>query len=175
MHKYGLPSWQQWYRISLPMQEMKEMGSIPRSGRSSGVGNGNPLQYPCLENSMDKGAWQATVLGVANSQTQLNDWIHTQRTCIPLSTRNTDSSMWKVLWKLMWVLRARSRSPFALIIFMHGYCFCFMLWCFGKGGMWDLTSPTMDRTSRSCTGRQSLNHQTTREVPTCYILLPISR
>ena len=44
-------------------------GSIPRLGRSPGEGNGNPLQYPCLENPMDGGAWQATVRGVANSQT----------------------------------------------------------------------------------------------------------
>ena len=39
-------------------------GSIPGSGRSLGGGNGNPLQYSCLENSMDRGAWQATVQGV---------------------------------------------------------------------------------------------------------------
>ena len=41
------------------------MGSMPESGRSPGVGNGHPLQYPCLENSMDRGAWRATVHGVA--------------------------------------------------------------------------------------------------------------
>ena len=41
-------------------------GSIPGSGRSSGKGNGNPLQYSCLENPMDIGAWQATVHEVAN-------------------------------------------------------------------------------------------------------------
>ena len=40
-------------------------GSIPGSGRSPGAGNGNPLQYPCLENPMKRGAWQATVHGVA--------------------------------------------------------------------------------------------------------------
>ena len=40
-------------------------GSIPASGRSPGEGNGNPLQYSCLENPVDRGAWQATVLGVA--------------------------------------------------------------------------------------------------------------
>ena len=40
-------------------------GSIPRSGRFPGEGNGNPLQYACLENPMDRGAWQATVHGVA--------------------------------------------------------------------------------------------------------------
>ena len=42
----------------------------PGLGRSPAEGNGNPLQYPCLENSMDKGAWRATVYGVANSWTQ---------------------------------------------------------------------------------------------------------
>ena len=44
-------------------------GSIPGSGRSSGEGNGNPLQYSCLENPLDGGAWQATVCGVAESDT----------------------------------------------------------------------------------------------------------
>ena len=41
-----------------------DVGSIPGSGRSSGGGNGNPLQYTCLENPMDRGAWWATVHGV---------------------------------------------------------------------------------------------------------------
>ena len=45
-----------------------DMGSIPGSGRSPGEGNGNPLQYSCLENSMDRGAWWATVHGVTKSQ-----------------------------------------------------------------------------------------------------------
>ena len=44
-------------------------GSIPGLRRSSGEGNGNPLQYSCLENPMDRGAWWATVHGVAKSQT----------------------------------------------------------------------------------------------------------
>ena len=44
-------------------------GSVPGLGRSAGEGNGNPLQYSCLENPMDGGAWQAIVHGVANSQT----------------------------------------------------------------------------------------------------------
>ena len=43
--------------------------SIPELGRSPGGGNGNPLQYSCLENPMDRGAWQATAPGVAKSQT----------------------------------------------------------------------------------------------------------
>ena len=42
-----------------------DVGSIPGLGRSPGGGNGNPLQYSCLGNFMDRGAWQATVLGVA--------------------------------------------------------------------------------------------------------------
>ena len=55
----------------------EEPGSIPGSGRSSGEGNSNPLQYCCLENSMDREAWWATVHGVAKSQTWLNMHTHT--------------------------------------------------------------------------------------------------
>ena len=46
-----------------------DLGSIPGSGRSPGEGNGSPLQYSCLENPMDKGAWWATVHEFAKSQT----------------------------------------------------------------------------------------------------------
>ena len=49
--------------------DMGYVGSIPGSGRSLGEGNGNPLQYSCLENPMDRGAWQATVHGVTKSWT----------------------------------------------------------------------------------------------------------
>ena len=49
-----------------------DVGSIPGWGRSSGEGNGNPLQYSCLENSMDGGAWWGTVHGVAKIRTQLS-------------------------------------------------------------------------------------------------------
>ena len=49
--------------------DVKDMGLIPGWGRSLGVGHGNPLQCSCLENPMDKGAWLATVHGVAKSQT----------------------------------------------------------------------------------------------------------
>ena len=48
-----------------------DLGSIPGLGRSPGDGNGNPLQYSCLENPMDRGTWRATVHGVTESQTQL--------------------------------------------------------------------------------------------------------
>ena len=50
-----------------------DLGLIPGSGRSPGEGNGNPLQYSCLENPMDGGAWWATVHGVAKSWTRLSD------------------------------------------------------------------------------------------------------
>ena len=48
-------------------------GLTPGSGRSPGEGNGNPLQYSCLENPMNKGAWRATVRGATESRTRLSD------------------------------------------------------------------------------------------------------
>ena len=51
--------------------DIRDVGSIPGSGRFPGEGNGDPLQYSCMENLMDSGAWWATVHGVAKSQTQL--------------------------------------------------------------------------------------------------------
>ena len=52
---------------------IRDAGPIPESGRASGGGNDNPLQYSCLENSMHRGAWQATAHGVTDSQTRLSD------------------------------------------------------------------------------------------------------
>ena len=56
-----------------------DTGSVPGSGRSPGEGNGNVLQYSCLENNMDRGALWATVHGVAKSQTQLSDFTSTYK------------------------------------------------------------------------------------------------
>ena len=63
------------FKTSLVAQMVKvsaynagDPGSIPGLGISPGKGNGNPLQYSCLENPMDRGAWRATVPGVAKSQ-----------------------------------------------------------------------------------------------------------
>ena len=50
-----------------------DLGSMLGSGRSSAEGNGNPLQYSCLGNLMDRGAWQASVHGAAKSQTGLSE------------------------------------------------------------------------------------------------------
>ena len=49
--------------------DIREVGLIPETGRSPGAGHGNPLQYACLENPTDRGAWQATAHGVAESDT----------------------------------------------------------------------------------------------------------
>ena len=53
---------------------VRSLGSISGSGRFPGEGNGNPPQYSCLENPMDRGAWWATVHGVAKSRTRLSDF-----------------------------------------------------------------------------------------------------
>ena len=73
----GLPTWLSVKRICLPVKagDTGVAASIPRSGRSLVGGNGNPLQYSCLENSMDRGAWQATVHGPTKIQTRLTEHI----------------------------------------------------------------------------------------------------
>ena len=62
-----------------------DLDSIPGWGRSPGEGNDNPLQYSCLENPMDGGAWWAIVHGVAKSQTRLSDLLFTFLTLFMLS------------------------------------------------------------------------------------------
>ena len=59
--------------IKKPPANVGDVGSIPGSGRSPRVGNGNSLQYSCLGNSMDRGVWWATVHVLKKSQTVLND------------------------------------------------------------------------------------------------------
>ena len=59
-----------------------DLGSIPGSGRSPGEGNGNPLQYSCLENPTDGGAWRAAVHGVAKSQTRPSDFHFLTSLCL---------------------------------------------------------------------------------------------
>ena len=58
-----------WCSGKEPAEDVGGKGSIPASGRSPGGGNGNPLQYSCLENPMDRGVWRATVHRVAESDT----------------------------------------------------------------------------------------------------------
>ena len=68
--RVGLP-W--WLRVKASACNVGDLSSIRGLGRSPGEGNGNPLQYSCLKNPMDGGAWWATVHRVAKSQTRLSD------------------------------------------------------------------------------------------------------
>ena len=71
MEKFSLSWW--WVKNpSVDARDTRDMGLIPGSGRSPGVGNGNPLQYSSLENFMDRGAWQFTVHGLKESDTDSN-------------------------------------------------------------------------------------------------------
>ena len=72
--------------------DKRDAGSIPRWERSPGGGHGNPLQFSCLENTMDRGAWWATVHWVAQSQTQLK-WLSSSSSINTIIT----FSVWKVL------------------------------------------------------------------------------
>ena len=64
---YGLSWWLSGKESAYNAGAAGDMGSIPGSGRSPGVGHGNPLQYSCLENPIDRGAWSAAVHRVAKS------------------------------------------------------------------------------------------------------------
>ena len=69
----GFPSGAVVKNLPANAGDSEDAGSSPGSGRSPGVGNVSPLQNSCLENPMDRGAWWATVLGVAQSQTRLSN------------------------------------------------------------------------------------------------------
>ena len=71
-----------------PPASTGDTGSIPGSGRTPGGENGSPLQYSCLENSMDRRAWWATVHEVAKSQTQLSTHTSSNKSRVKRRTRN---------------------------------------------------------------------------------------
>ena len=76
IHIYtGLPRWLSGKEHAYQCRRYGDVGPIPESGRSSGIGNGNALQYSCLEKSVDRGAWWATIHKVTDNQIQL--YIHT--------------------------------------------------------------------------------------------------
>jgi len=70
----GLP---RWLSGKEPAANAGDAGSVPEWRRSPGGGHDDPLQYSCLDNPRDRGAWRATVHGVAKSQTRLNAHTHT--------------------------------------------------------------------------------------------------
>ena len=77
-----------------------DVGLIPGSGRSLGEGNGNSLQCSCLGNLMDRGAWQAAVHGVANSQIRLSDFTFTFHFHALEKEMATHSSV--LVWEISW-------------------------------------------------------------------------
>ena len=90
--------------------DIRVVGSIPGLGRTPGVGNDIPLQYPCLENPMDRGAWRAIVHRVTKSQTWLK-WFSTHfiliLSCFPLPWREMRSNKLKWhLWKTLMIYQA---------------------------------------------------------------------
>ena len=72
MMLFGFPRWLSGKESTCIAGNARDSGSIPGSGRSPEGGNGNPLQYSCVENPMGRGAWQATVHRVTKSRTRLN-------------------------------------------------------------------------------------------------------
>ena len=146
------------------------MGSIPGSGRSSGRRHGNPLQDSCLGNSMDRGAWRATVHGVTKSEMQLSmhaiieglvNWVlwwmglitHSCIISFFLWTGIRNPVFWLSLVVQPW-------QKFFTSNFYDPFFGCTVL-C----GMWDLRSPTRDGTHAPTGEAWGPNHWTAREVP----------
>ena len=87
-----------------PAYNAGDPDSIPGSGRSPGEGNGNPLQYSCLENPMDGGSWWATVHGVAKSRTWPSDFTFTFSGASMVPRRHTEGSPVLITFRLViWV------------------------------------------------------------------------
>ena len=89
-------------------EDTRDEGSILESERSPGGGNGNPLQYSCLENSMDRGAWQATVHGVTKSQAWLS-------TCTNINFNKYNIN---ILVKCIIYIAFLSVDPVSFIVFL---------------------------------------------------------
>ena len=81
-------------------RDLRDASSIPESERSPGGRHGNPLQYSCLENPMDGGAWKAAVHGVAEGQTRLSDFTFTFHLHALEKEMATHSSI--LIWEIPW-------------------------------------------------------------------------
>ena len=93
----------------------RDSGLIPGSGRSPGGGRGNPLRYSCLENPMDRGAWQATVHGVTKSRTRLSDWARITKWAHQVELKS------KIKWKesLVTYLDKILPLPYSITFLLH--------------------------------------------------------
>ena len=76
MDDLGFPGGTSGKESACPCKRPRDVGSIPGSEKCPGGGNGTSLQYSCLENPMDRGAWQAAVRGFTKSQTRLSTDVH---------------------------------------------------------------------------------------------------
>ena len=93
------------------------MGSIPGLGRSPGEGNGNPLQYFCLENFTDRGVWGATVHGVTKSQTEWLSLFSTGNyTWYLVVTYNGENSGKEYIYKHIYIYRRRQWHPTLVLL-----------------------------------------------------------
>ena len=148
---------------------------IPRVGRSPGGGHGNPLQYSCLENSMDGGAWWATVHGVAKSRTRLSDFNVNVSVDLPLPNFCSSSTLLQLIssrltcfsitsfFFLMWTT-FKVFPEFVTVVLL------FYVLVFWPRGMWD---PDQGPNPHPVTGRGSLNHWIAREIPLHRFLLKL--
>ena len=98
--------------------DMRDTGSIPGSGRSPGGGHGNPLQYSCLENPMDRGAWRATVQGVRK---ELDMTESTQHACMHIDLRHWTplQGFYNHFWKgadLLQIINPAARAAFIHVV-----------------------------------------------------------
>ena len=89
-------------------------GSIPGLGRSPGEGNGNPFQYSCLENSMDRGDWWATVHGIIKSQTWLT---HSHTQC---NRREPFKALWNLFVLTCHLIKVLKKPPLFEILLCQG-------------------------------------------------------
>ena len=100
---------------------------IPELARSPGEGNGNPLQQPCLENPMDRGAWWATVHGVTKSWTRLRDYattkyIYTSEYCAAFKALFSKTLLFPAHLPVFWATYLFPLSPPVVMFLMVAFC-----------------------------------------------------
>ena len=142
-----------------------DMSSIPGSGRSSGEGNGNPLQYSCLENSTDSRAWWATVRGVTKSGTRLRNQATTTLLLIESSSfyaHNLSST--HVLLNLHCLYHSLGWTFLALLNFWLSNTTCRIL----------VSRPGIEPSPAAAEAR-SLNHWPPRDVPLAFLTSTYAR